>query len=597
MATDNGVEAGRTGGYYDNTAGKLHRPPKRPKPTAYTSPWYDRHVDEWAFYRESVEGGEEYLCRHIFMHPKERRLYYDRRLIRAVFPNHARVIVDTYTAQVYKSTITRKAATDTGDVLEAFWGNVDLAGHDATTFFRRVFAAAFKYGHCFVNVCRFDGDTEGAQSLAAQLAGGMRPYAKVVVPEDLIDWRLDAASQFEWAMVRELRPQDRAFDEAYAEPEYVYRRWTREGWELYEVEETEAESEGDDAGMRYKLIDRGDHPLGEVPLYGLYIGERDDSNQPIAASPLKDIAPMVRRIANLLSLIDEQIYQHVFNLLVVPEEVWDELNNQDFSVAGALPRPKDSEPYEYLAPDVTQLQTLQGQIEATESTIRFLSGLGRQGEASRAAQSGLALAYQNVDKRALIQDAAKKVAELERRVAEAAAAWMGNVGAGVELAYRVELEPGEVEAALTEALQFVALSPVGLAAVENMVQATRAHLSRYLTPERLEEVIEDLETRMTETNGTVDIYQLTNATRAGLIAPTPDVVQATHVAANMPAPDPEVAARQAELAAARQRVEAGLVDQPDGEAQSPVPATDPEDDSDLETGQQTPGGPGEEQEP
>lgn len=582
-------------GYYQN-AGALHVPTDRPKPLAYTSPWYDRFADEWAFYRESVDGGADYLTRHIFMHPKERRLYFNRRIVRAVFPNHARAIVDTYTAQVYKATVTRKASADGAGVLDTFWGNVDLAGHGATAFFRRVFRSAYRYGHCFVNVARYDGTTENAESLAAQLAGGMRPCGKIVVPEDLVDWQLDAASEFNWAMVRELSPETRKFNEAYGDAEYVYRRWTREGWELYEVEETEAEGPGDEAVSEtvYRLIDQGTHELGEVPLYAVYVGERDDSNQPIASSPLKDVAPLVRRIANLLSLIDEQIYQHVFNLLVVPEEVWEELDQQDFSVAGALPHPKDSKDYKYLSPDVTQLQVLQSQIEAAEGSIRFLSGLGRANEQSRAAQSGLALAYQNVDKRALIQDAAHKMAELELKVANAAAKWMGNTDPQVEVTYRVELEPGEVEAALNDALKFVSLSPVGLAALENMVQATRAHLSRYVTPERLEEVIADLEERMSQTVGEVDVYQLTNAARAGLVAPTVDVVKATHVAAKMPVPDDAVAAQQAELARARQRLEAGLATQPDDEAQSSVPATGSAGNSDPETGQPQSGGTDEE---
>lgn len=546
---------------------KLYKSEPRPKPDAYTSPWYDKYIDEWCFYRETVEGGDDYLSRHLFMHPKERLFYFEQRLIRAVFPNHARAIVNTYTALVYKSSITREVTGAATDVLTSFWENVDMAGHGIDTFARRLYANAYTFGHAYALVTRFDPD-EQAESFGAQLESGMRPVAKVVTPEDLVDWQLDATSSFEWAMVRELMPQKRSFDQPYPEPRYQYRLWTRDAWYLYTVSPVETKdkplgeqkagsNDSDKPQLSYQLHEQGINPLGEVPLYPVFIGQRHQSNQPVSASPLKDIAPLVRRIANLISLQDEQIYQHVFNILIVPEEVWDELDQQDFSVAGALPRPKDAEPYAYLSPDVEQIQVLEEQIQATIQSIRLLSGVGRTNEDSRVAQSGLALQHQNVDKRALVQDSAKLMKEVEHTIAMAAAKWMGLEPneEDVKVEYRVELEPGEVEQALDEALRFKALNPVGLANVENMVQATKSHLSRYLEPDQLTEVISDLRERMAKDAGKAATQDILDALAAGAVAPTSDVVVATHSRVGVPEPTPEEAQRQAELIEARQNAE------------------------------------------
>lgn len=75
-----------------------------------------------------------------------------------------------------------------------------------------------------------------------------RVEAKLIEPQDVLDWSLDRSRQYLWVLNRELHAVD---SDKGTQFEPRYRRWDREGWELY----------GPD-GM---LLDSGEHGLGFVP--------------------------------------------------------------------------------------------------------------------------------------------------------------------------------------------------------------------------------------------------------------------------------------------------------------------------------------------
>ncbi|MFG0245691.1 MAG: phage portal protein [Phycisphaerales bacterium JB052] len=421
--------------------------------------------------------------------------YYLRRQTRAIYPNHARVIVDTYASQLFKEGVPRNVKGGSGgDYLVDFWNDIDLAGTSADDFYEAVAQRAQIYGFMAVVVDRHEPGSGTPQTRADELDSGRRPYAYAVEPQDILDWRVDSRGRIEWIMIRETVPYERSFDEPYGELKYRYRMWTRSEWRLYEVETVE-EDEGT-TSLNYRLVDEGTHPLGRVPVEFVFFSKRKAPN-PVGESLIKDIAPLTRRLMNLISLIDEQIYQHVFNIMVVPESTWEELEKVDFSVAGSIPVKDDAShvPF-YLSPDVGQIEVIQRQIEATEQSIRFLSGLGRQNEQSQTTPSGVALAYQTTDKRALVGKFAQSLEDLEARVDEAALAWMEIPydAENVARTYDIKLEPGEVDQALGDALKFESLGITGEAAVENQVQAARAYLGKLVTPERLQEIIDDIRT-------------------------------------------------------------------------------------------------------
>lgn len=479
----------------------------RERPKAYCHQWYSALFDQWEFYRQSYEGGPEFLFKHLWRHPQERQKGYDRRLERAIHLNHIRVVVDTYSASLYRKPWARpieEVPTAEASVLEQFWADTDRLGTPMQEFSQRVFRRGLIFGVQAVVVDRWDGNTSKPfVSMAEQQESGMRPYAYRLDPTDVIDWKQDERGEFEWVMVREYHAQVREFYERPEGPEELFRRWTKTGWELYSVTRKDPDKavlKDSDVEYIYTLLAEGTHPCGKVPVVFAHVGEQVES-LPIAESLIRDLAPLVRQLTNKLSLVDEQIFQHVFNILVAPETVYDSLQQVDWSVAGVLPMGQGEERPFYLAPNITQIEAIRTEVRELELSIRFLSGLGRLNEGSRTYVSGSSLAFQTIDKRALLETLGRSMGEAEQQISRLALLWMGmDAGQAPLPGFTVDLEPGEIEKVLTDGLRLIAMGiPLDSeAALENMNQAVHAHLAGKVSPKRLKEVKEDLRIKWEE---------------------------------------------------------------------------------------------------
>jgi hypothetical protein len=466
------------------------------RPGAYTHPRYDQIFGDLDFYRQAYEGGRQFVANHLLKHPKERFVAYNRRLERAIYLNHVRVIVDTYASQLFKMPIVRPLpAGRGGEVLGGFWDDITYTGVSADEFYEETLQNGLQAGWSVVLIDRHEPDGQ-IVSRAQEQAAGRRPVAQRIDPLDLVDWHVDQRGEFEWAMVREWHPaQRKAPTDPYMGDLERFRLWTREGWILYRVELEDADegAQADGPQYRYVELESGTHPCGEVPLVIGYFGRRRN-REPIAESFIKDLAPLARRLLNLVSLIDEQINQHVFNLLVVGDRTFQTLKQVNFSPAGVLPWSKDEGQPFYLAPDVGQISVLRDEISKTESAIRFLSGIGRQNESSSAPSSGIALAYQTVDKAAIIKRFAQVMADFELRVSRMALRWMEVDADEVSPpVYKIELQPDEIEQELKDALKIASYPgqlPVEVLA-ENAAHAVRARFARTISDsERLDELVE-----------------------------------------------------------------------------------------------------------
>jgi hypothetical protein len=518
--------------------------PTRPK--CYRHPLYDEYFGKWHRYELAYDGGEEARSAFLLPHERERDSSYRARLERAVYPNHIEVVVATYASHLFRQQVSRSAGEGDSEELNALWEDIDNDDSSAGAFFDDVARLVQVYGGIGILVDRFEPTDQPPATRAQERASGRRPYARMVRPQDVVDWQPDGEGGFEWVVIREAHRAERTFDQPYGRLEWRYRRWTAVGWELYRVEEIEDDEDEDDVQRyRYVLEDEGEHPVGYVPFHTVHWGDKVDGAW-FGRSAVRELVPMVARLVNHISLMDEQIAQHTFSILQVPFSTWEELEKVEFAVTGAIPRPDDAQGCEYLSPDVSQIQVIQDQVEATEQAIRYLSGVGRQNDNSRQAQSGLALAYQNADKRALIESFGGDMEQLEVKVAETGERWMEREPGDIAVNYRVEVTPEEIDSAIRDALQFDSLDIGGEAALENRIQAVKAHLGRYVSQERLDEILEDL--RSGDSGGTgVDSYRVTNALRAGGLAPTPGLVRALHQILEMPEPSDQEATEQAEI--------------------------------------------------
>jgi hypothetical protein len=447
-------------------------------------PLYSAQLAAWTEFRLCYEGGAPYLSGYLGRHTKERAADFTARLGRAIHPNHCRAVVDTYAAHLYRQKIPRTSSTST---LDELWEDMDLLGTPADEFYERAAQLVQRGGRVAVVVDRLDPDGGAALTRAQERAAGRRPYAYAVDTEDIIDWRVDRRGQLVWVAIRERAEDERAPMATTTEevPERV-RIWTRTDWTLVEL------TKGEDGVSVTTEVARGEHPCGEVPVAFAFWGSRKGV-EPVGDSALTDLAPMNRRLTNLVSLIDEQIYQHVFSILAMPRSTWDALEQVNWSVSGALPFHDETThtPY-YLSPDVGQIAAIRAEIDKTESQIRMLSGLGRMNaDMGYAVSSGIALSYITMDKDALLSKFGQRMARLEAHVDRLALAWMAETGEAAR-EYPTGFDPQDLDAELAAAMKFASLKIPGLASREAWAAITRAYLGSRVTPERLDELLQDI---------------------------------------------------------------------------------------------------------
>ncbi len=461
---------------------------------APTHPLYREYADLWRFYRLSYAGGPDYCESFLFSHEKERLKDFKRRMQRAYYPNHTRLVVDTYASHLYRNTISRQPGSET---IERLHDNMDLRGTAADQFYekfaRKVKAAGV--AHILVDKTRAE---DGTQPLtrAQEREAGIAPYAQIIDPEDLIDWRMDRHGRFVWAMIREPEPTSRGPFDAPDAPRWRYRVWHKETWELYSL--TEGESPEGKKTTSAQIVEWGRHPCGRVPIVSGFWGERRGC-EPIATSAIQDLAPANRRLFNFVSLIDEQIYQHVFNVLCVPQTMWEQIKSQQgsFSVAGMIPVPDEGTRPFYLGPDVSQIGTIRSEIEKTENEVRRLSGLGYTGETSAAAHSGEALSYLQHDKNALLLKFGARMADVEAQVDELASLWMEMPHPEEnDRSYPESYDIDGLSKELKQGQDLLSLGLGGKARAEVHKQAfTRSAFGRRLDADNLDKILSDIDAR------------------------------------------------------------------------------------------------------
>ncbi len=386
-------------------------------------PDYMRYSPEWRFYQASLEGGRPYLIDYLPSHPKERQQDFRERLERAYFPNHVQLTVNVYASHVYKQTIARDPQSE---VLAEVYQDMDGKGTQADQFMESVLIKAQTFGVCHVLTNRREAPNGEIPINAAQERElGRKPFYQALTPLDLVDWQCDEWGRWKWVAIAELyQPERPSMIAPRPDPIYQYRVWYEDRWELYRPAMKAINEDGaSESKLTLEMVESATHPCGEVPITSFYWGARRGTS-PTAQSAIQDVAYANRRLCSIGSLIDEQIYQHVFNILCADEDTWEAAKSTSWSVAGMLKVSKDGvKPY-YLGPPMDQVNFLRSEVEKTEGEIRRTTGIGHSGEASRAAHSGEALSYLWHDKGALLRKLAKRMHDGEKSMARHALAWM-----------------------------------------------------------------------------------------------------------------------------------------------------------------------------
>lgn len=385
-------------------------------------PTYDAKHAHWSFLDSCYEGGREWFTTdNIFKYIKEGDSEYKDRIARAYRFNHSREVVDLVNKYLFKQNIVR--ADDAPEYLKQFWKNASKTGLQISDLARQMSLRTSIQGR--IGIVIDSNNTGEAITLAEQKQKGIRVFAYIVKPEQLLDYGFDESGDLNWIKIAEVKRDDGDPITSSGDQKIQYRLWTKTDWTLYEIVK-----EG--RKQVVKQIGKREHNLGKVPVVLLdnVICDRKYDSPAL----IDDIAYLDRAVANYLSNLDAIVQDQTFSQLAMPaqgvlpgEKPYEKLLEMGTKriflydgEAGAKP--------EFISPDVKQAELILAVIGKIINEIYHTVGLaGERTKQDNAMgidnSSGVAKAYDFEKVNALLSAKAHSLENAENEIASIVALW------------------------------------------------------------------------------------------------------------------------------------------------------------------------------
>lgn len=405
---------------------------------------YAAHVERWGRYALAYQGGTEYAKECIQKHVREDKDEHADRAARAFPVSACTQVVDVRTSYLVRALRDPEGA----DALGPEWlSDVDMRGNDFRAFYSRAVTAAAVFGLAWIGVDqpRADAPMDRPRTVADDMRDEVRPYLQLYDPRAVIRWGVDWRGRLEYAMIR----QDAAdgglqfsgdAPAVASKTSETYILWTRTEWIRL-----------DKSGG---VMERGEHPLGYVPLVPLrFAAPMDDCV--MGPSLLAAIEPLNRSLIETWSLIDELCHVQVHSTLVIPEDTIHTLMSlraQNTAAGAATPTaptqvsvllgPRRIIPFSgdklpsYISPDASQLGALYEAVDRKMREILRHASLLRGAavdDRGNAAASGVSKAFDFLDTNQALANQGQCAADALEFALWLAGRWRG-VDADVKIA-------------------------------------------------------------------------------------------------------------------------------------------------------------------
>jgi len=331
---------------------------------------YDRNEFRWQFLLESYQGGENYRRgAHLVRYSLETDSEYQQRLRSTPLDNHCKSVISTYISFMFREPPERDLdAIMTPDV-ESFLRDADLDGRSFNAFMKETAIWASVFGHCWILMAK---PTVLADTLADQLAQGVRPYVNLLTPLVVTDWRWHRQANGRYDL------EYFKYIEDVNDTVTTIREWTREFISTYEYNDNTRET---------NMVEQQINALGKIPAVLVY--NQRSQVRGIGISDIDDIADMQRAIYNELSEVEQSIRLEGHPSLVVTPDV------QLGAGAGALVVMPDSldsglKPY-MLNADATPINSIYESIRNRVLAIDKMANTGAVRATETHTASGIAL--------------------------------------------------------------------------------------------------------------------------------------------------------------------------------------------------------------
>lgn len=255
---------------------------------------YETHLPRWRYFWASFNGGFDYrnsslqMLRKYMNEGQQPGDQYTQRLNYTALENSCKLVVDTYRAFLFRTLPTRTMGNlNNLPYTQDFINDVDLDGTDLDQFMKEANSLAMIYGHCWILVDK--PVTDMNLTLEQEIALDIRPYAQLISPENIMDWkytRVNGRYELEYLKQRESEDND----------ELVVRVWTKDTITRYHYEKE---------GGTVLIGDEVENEIGMIPFSMLKANPSHIRG--LGNSDLADVAKIQQAIFGLMSEAEQAI--------------------------------------------------------------------------------------------------------------------------------------------------------------------------------------------------------------------------------------------------------------------------------------------------
>ena len=258
-------------------------------------PVYASHLPRWRYYWASFNGGFDYrksgleMLRRYMNEDQQPGNQYSARLNYTALENSCKLVIETYKAFLFRSLPVRTLGNlNKLPYTKDFINDVDLDGTDIDAFMKEANTLSMIYGHCWILVDKPQSPT--AITLEQEIEQGIRPYAQLISPENILDWkyeRINGRYILSYLKQKEFEDDDNL----------TIREWTMDSVVRYNYDKT--------GKGTVTVLEDLSNKITQIPF--AMIKANPSHIRGIGMSDLADVAKIQQAIFNLMSEAEQAI--------------------------------------------------------------------------------------------------------------------------------------------------------------------------------------------------------------------------------------------------------------------------------------------------
>ena len=341
-------------------------------------------LNMWRFANEAFLGSGGFSDgNYLDKYPRESEEKYQERQKIAYYENMFAPKINRYIGYLFKQTPTR---TSNNNLIKKIFDDVDNRGNNIDVFMSNFAKNAKIRG---VNLLLVDMPKILPQNLKEQIDNRILPYFVEILPERVIEFKLDEFGKFEYVIFSDVIDNSTPNK---SDIKNVKRYYDKTSWGILDEDN--------------KIIEQGVHNLGVCPL--LIFSENGEF--PIIGE-FTQIANLAKRHYNLLNELDEILRSQTFSVLAVNSE-----NPSDTIIKlgtdNAITYAKGLNPPQFIAPPAAPAEIYQNKIKDIESQI---DKIAYDISTNQSQESGIALDIKFQGLNSSLSNFALRLNDLENR--------------------------------------------------------------------------------------------------------------------------------------------------------------------------------------